>query len=169
MTARSAIRRLVGVTIVFAMTTVVFAASPHYKRGSPQCTTSGDPDNLTATCSGDLAGLGNEDVLITVSLTASSTPICSAPGNPENQVKGQNPVNVTASDSDLFPKDEIKNGTLHFGPITATTTVEVPTGKAAGCPNDNWNVTLGDFTVVAKLTVEQPPGTVIDSLTRTFP
>jgi hypothetical protein len=74
----------------------------------------------------------------------------------------------TASDSDLIDALEIKNGTLHFGPITATATVEVPTGKAAGCPNDNWNVTLGDFTVVAKLTVEQPPGTVIDSLTRTF-
>jgi hypothetical protein len=168
MTARTSIRRFVGAAIVFAMMTVVFAASPHYKRGSPTCTKTGDPDNVTATCSGDLAGLGNEDVLITVSLTASSTPICSAPGNPDNQVKGQNPVNVTASDSDLIDASEIKNGTLHFGPITATATVEVPTGKAAGCPNDNWNVTLGDFTVVAKLTVEQPPGTVIDSLTRTF-
>ena len=147
---------------VFA--TAVFAANPHYKRGSPQCSVSG----TTATCTGSIAGLGNEDVRIVVSITGTAQPFCSAPGNPANIVPGQNPVTFAATGEDIVPADELKNGTLSFS-VTATAVITTPTAQQAGCPNPRWNVTVGPATVESlTLTVEQPIGVVIDSLTRTF-
>jgi hypothetical protein len=143
----------------------VFAASPHYKRGSPTCTING----TTVTCSGDIAGLGNEDVVVTVSATGTAQPFCSAPGNPANVVPGQNPVDFTATGSQTIPAGQLKNGNLTFS-VSATATVPTPTAEQAGCPNPNWNVTISQATITSfTLTIEQPPGTVIDDLTVTGP
>jgi hypothetical protein len=163
MLGRRGIAQIVAALIISVTGAAVFAASPHYKRGSPQCVTGG----TTATCSGALAGLGNEDVRITVSITGTAQPFCSAPGNEANVVPGQNPVDFTASASVTVPASEIKNGTLNFS-VSATAVVPVPTAQEAGCPNPNWNVTISQATVSSlTLTVEQPPGNIIDSLTRT--
>lgn len=145
----------------------VAAASPHYKgrNGQPVCTISGN----TASCtSGEVAGLGNENVRVTVSLAASAGTFCHNPGN-SNVVPGQNPANATGSTSiDLSP-DQIKNGTLVIPPIQTTVTVSVPSPDVAGCPNDQWTVTLGPVTFGPGFyTFEQPPGTVIDKLSFTF-
>jgi hypothetical protein len=150
---------IIGVSVA-----AVFAASPHYKRGSPQCSASG----TTGTCSGSIAGLGNEDIRITVSVTGTAQPFCAAPGNPGNLVPGQNPVDFTASASQTIPASAIKNGTLSFS-LSATAVVPTPTAEEAGCPNPNWNVTISQASISSiTLTVEQPVGTVIDSLTRIF-
>jgi hypothetical protein len=101
---------IIGVSVA-----AVFAASPHYKRGSPQCSASG----TTGTCSGSIAGLGNADVKITVSVTGTAQPFCAAPGNPGNVVPGQNPVDFTASASQIVSADDIKNGNLTFS-VSAT-------------------------------------------------
>jgi hypothetical protein len=154
---------IIGVSVA-----AVFAASPHYKRGSPQCSASETTGTATGTCSGSIAGLGNEDVRITVSVTGTAQPFCAAPGNPDNVVAGQNPVDFTASASQIFQASEIKNGNLSFE-VSATAVVTTPTAEEAGCPNPNWNVTISQASVSSiTLTVEQPVGTGIDSLTRTF-
>ena len=164
MLGKRGIAQLVAALIICSSGAAVFAASPHYKRGSPQCVTGG----TTATCSGALAGLGNEDVRITVSITGTAQPFCAAPGNPANIVAGQNPVDFTASASVTVPASEIKNGTLNFS-VSATAVVPVPTAQEAGCPNPNWNVTISQATISSlTLTIEQPIGVVIDSLTRTI-
>lgn len=161
---RSQVVLALAALILSVSAAAVFAASPHYKRGSPQCSTSG----TTGTCSGSLAGLGNEDVRITVSVTGTAQPLCSAPGNPANVVPGQNPVDFTASASVTVPASEIKNGNLNFS-VSATAVVPTPTAEEAGCPNPNWNVTISEASITSlTLTIEQPVGTVITSLTRTI-
>ena len=116
---RSTVVLVLVALIISVSGAVVLAASPHYKRGSPDCDISG----LTATCSGTIAGLGNEDVKITVSITGTVQPFCAAPGNPNNVVPGQNPVDIAATGSVIIPADLDKNGNLTFGPVTTTATV----------------------------------------------
>jgi hypothetical protein len=163
-TRRNVLRNVIVLGIVSISVSAVLAASPHYKRGSPQCSASG----TTGTCSGSLAGLGNDDLKISIAVTGTATPFCAAPGNESNIVPGQNPVDFVASNSVTVPASEIKNGTLNFT-ISATAVVPVPTAEEAGCPNPNWNVTIGGASVSSlTLTIEQPPGTVLTQLTRTF-
>jgi hypothetical protein len=155
---------LVLVALIMGVSvTAVFAASPHYKRGSPQCSAGG----TTGTCSGSIAGLGNEDIRITVSVTGTAQPFCAAPGNPDNVVPGQNPVDFMASASVTVPASEIKNGNLSFS-LSAIAVVPTPTADEV-CSNKNWNVTISEASITTlTLMIEQPPGTVIGSLTRTL-
>jgi hypothetical protein len=155
---------LVLVALIMGVSvTAVFAASPHYKRGSPQCSAGG----TTGTCSGSIAGLGNEDIRITVSVTGTAQPFCAAPGNPDNVVPGQNPVDFMASASVTVPASEIKNGNLSFS-LSAIAVVPTPTADEV-CSNKNWNVTISEASITTlTLMIEQPPGTVVGSLTRTF-
>lgn len=153
-------------TAVLALGVVLVAAHPHYKKGgTPVCTVT----DLTADCSGGLvAGLGNADVRVTVALSVSAPTFCHNPGN-SNIVPGQNPAIATGSTSIDLSADLIKNGTLALPPISTTVTLVTPTPDAAGCPNDNWTVTVGDPTVgPGTYTFEQPPGTPLEDLSFTF-
>ena len=77
-------------------------------------------------------------------------------------------MDFVASASVTVPASELKNGTLNFT-VSATAVVPVPTAEEAGCSNSNWNVSLSGASVTSiTLTIEQPPGTVLNSLTRTF-
>ncbi len=160
--------RFLVAVIVSLTAAAVFAASPHYKKGGqPVCTI--NTINGTATCSaGTVAGLGNDDVRVTVSLSASAGTFCHNPGN-NNIVPGQNPANATSSSTLNFSPDQIKNGTLAIPPISVSVTIATPTADTAGCPNDSWTVTLGTVTFSnGTYTFEQPPGTVIPQLSFTF-
>lgn len=144
----------------------LFAANPHYKKGGqPVCTIDGN----TASCgTGLVAGLGNEDVRVTVSLGASADTFCHNPGN-SNVVPGQNPAIATGSTSIDLSADQIKNGTLTLPAIQTTVSVPVPTVAAAGCPNSNWSVSLGEITYGPGVyTFEQPPGEEVAKLSFTF-
>lgn len=144
----------------------LIAAHPHYKRGGqPVCTIT----DATADCGpGVVAGLGNEDVRVTVSLAAAADTFCHNPGN-SNVVPGQNPALATGSTSLDLSADQIKNGTLTLPAISTTVTVPTPTPEGAGCPNENWTVTLGPVTYgPGTYTFEQPPGTPIEALSFTF-
>jgi hypothetical protein len=121
---------VVGVTAAIAV-----AASVHFKPKGPNFTDNG----TTLTATGTLAGLGNEDVTITLEATgvASTTGFNSG----GNAAPGQN-VNVTVTASVTISADQIKNGEVFFA--IATPQPRQPTGKEAGFPNDGWTAVITD-------------------------
>jgi hypothetical protein len=153
-TRRSAVSLLVGLFVAVTAASV-FAANVHFKGGQPTCTA----DGLTITCTGQLAGLGNEDILVTISGNATFETTCVNRGGTE--APGQNPALSAFSDSQLISGEDIENGTLSFAAV-ATITAPTPTAAQAGCPNGNWTVTVGEATVSSvSLTVQQPVGTTV--------
>ena len=140
---------------------VVLADSPHYKKG-PSVVDNG----LTATATGTLAGLGNGNVLATLSFpNARGTTICTNQGG--NSAPGQNPA-LPVSVSGTASIGNPKNGTLSF---TVTTAVPPnPTPQAAGCPNGNWtasfdNITFGSGTLTIQQDTCPPNGCYATVLT----
>jgi hypothetical protein len=125
----------------------VWAASPHYKKG-PSVVDNG----FTATATGTVTGLGNGDVIVTLSFpNATGTTTCTNPGG--NTAAGQNPATPAATSGSVLI-DDPKNGTLSF--TVTTTPPPNPSPQAAGCPNGNWtaafdNITFGSGT----LTIQQ--------------
>ena len=115
-----------------------YAASPHFKKGGvPVCTFSGTT-SIPVTCGGTLAGLGNEDLNLHLSVSGFALYQCQNGGG--NTAPGQNKVLEGPATSDTsIPADAIKNGNLTFTTNPATLTA-APTvsGAVAGCPNPNW-------------------------------
>jgi len=166
MSTRRNVSRLLVALILSVTGAVVFAASPHYKKGGqPVCTASGDK----VTCStGQVAGLGNFDVVVSISFTASQGQLCTNQGG--NTAPGRNPATGTGGASIGIPGSEIKNGTLTVPSISATAVITASSAAEAGCPNSNWSVSLtGPVTISGgTYTFESPPGTVIPQLSFTF-
>jgi hypothetical protein len=147
------------------------AASPHFKRGgSPVCTVSISGSTATTTCRTVLAGLGNDDLVATVTVSGSAVYQCQNAGG--NTAPGQNKVLVgPAVAPSFFSGDEIKNGNLTIvtdpAVLTAPSTVS---GSAAGCPNPNWTGVNPVLTVTSiSLVIEQPLGNVIFSCLKSDP
>jgi hypothetical protein len=135
----------------------VWAASPHYKKG-PTVVDNG----LTATATGTLAGLGNGNVIVTLSFpNATGTTTCTNPGG--NQAAGQNPATPAAvSGSQLIT--QVKNGTVSF--VVTTDPPANPSSAAAGCPNGNWtaafdNITFGSGTITVQQETFQGSGVYV--------
>jgi hypothetical protein len=77
---------------VFASTITTFGQSVHLKGGA-NAEPSFVDKGLALNVAGSLAGLGNEDLLVTLSATAAATSTCTNQGG--NQAPGQNPAEVT--------------------------------------------------------------------------
>ncbi len=162
--------RRVGVAIfaVLAAALVIasgaYAANVHLKGGKnaePSFTDNG----LTLSASGELSGLGFGDVLVTLSATADVTATCT--NNGQHQAPGQNPAPITVTGSEAIPAGEIKNGNTPFGVITEEPTT--PIAGAPDCPNPNWSEDITDLAFTsATITVEQPVGTVVLTVSCTF-
>jgi len=111
-----------------------FSAHPHFLEGPTCC-----QENSSVTCTGDIAGLGGENIDVIV--TASGTTTCTNRG-----AGGQEPpgLNTTATGSETNIK--VKNGRTEFA---VTATAENP------CPDRMIATTT--FTS-ATITVVQPSG-----------
>src|SRR5438552_448341 len=107
MSTRTNVGRFVVALIISVTPLALLASSPHYKKGGqPVCTANGD----TVTCStGQVAGLGNFDVQVSMTFTATQGQVCHNPGNPDNYVQGQNPATGTGGGSVSIPAGDIKN------------------------------------------------------------
>jgi hypothetical protein len=144
---------MLAVGLVAALTAGgVWAASVHFKHGSPSFFDNG----LTLTAFGDLAGLGNENIVVRLEANANATAVCTNPSG-ANQPPGQNPAPVTVTGAQAIPASEIKNGTVGFRVTTDSPLSPIP--GAPGCPNPNWTETITDMTFTcADVIVEQPAG-----------
>jgi hypothetical protein len=144
--------------------TTAFASSVHLKGGAnakPSFTDNGSSLNAT----GALSGLGNGDVLVTLTARANVTSTCTNQGG--NQAPGQNPAPITVSGSEAIPASEVKNGTVSFNVNTAAPNPII--AGAPDCPNTNWTEAITDLAFTsAVITVEQPVGTTVLTVSCTF-
>ncbi|HZM77987.1 MAG TPA: hypothetical protein VFC19_19890 [Candidatus Limnocylindrales bacterium] len=155
---------------ILTASVMAFAAGPAlaqnvHLKGGAKAEPSFVDNILTLSASGALAGLGNGDVLITLSATGNPTATCANKG--QNQPPGQNPAEVEVRGSQSIPEGEIDNGNVPFSVTTEAPVSPIP--GAPDCPNPNWTETITDVAFTsARITVEQPPGTVVLTVTCTF-
>ena len=104
-------RRILGICgLIFLASAIGVASNVHLKGGAnaePAFTDLG----LALQAAGSLAGLGNGDVLVTLSATADVTATCTNQGG--NAAPGQNSAPITVSGSLAIPEDEIRMAPRH--------------------------------------------------------
>lgn len=151
-----------GAFTVFVGADTASAANVHLKKPGVSATDNG----LTLTVSGALAGLGNGDVLVTLSATADVSANCTNPAG-QSKVPGQNPAPITVTGSVAIPDPQSKNGTTPF--TVATTAPQTPIAGAPDCPNSGWSENITDLAFTSfSLVVEQPVGTTVLEVQCTF-
>jgi len=159
-------RRLIILAAAVATATIAVSAamgaSPHFKKGGePSCSFSGTT-SIPVTCTATLAGLGQQDLNVHLSVSGFALYQCQNGGG--NTAPGQNKVLAGPASSDTaIPASAVKNGNLTFttNPATLTTPAMV-SGAVAGCPNNNWMGVNPTLTLTSiSLVIEQPPGTAI--------
>lgn len=134
------------------------AASVHMK--PPHSNPAYFDHDVTLSTAGSLSGLGNVDLVVTLSATGNPVATCTNPGSGGTQPPGRNPAQVTLTGTQAIPAGSIINGTISFGLETSRPASPIP--GAPGCPNSSWTETITDVAFTsATVTVQQPAGTSV--------
>jgi hypothetical protein len=163
-------RKTVAIVIA-ALAIIGLAASPAsassvHLKGGKNAEPSFTDNVLSLNASGELSGLGNGDVLITLTARADVTSTCTTPSG-STEAPGQNPAPLTVSGSQAIPAGEIKNGTVAFSVSTVAPNAII--AGAPDCPNPNWIEAITDLAFTsAVIQVEQPAGTVVLTVSCAF-
>src|SRR5439155_25288655 len=91
-----------------------YAANVHYKAKPPLTFTD---MGLFLNATGALTGLGNGDLVIT--LTAQGQPVATCTNGGSHQAPGQNPAVVTLGGAQAIPGSAVKNGNVGFNVDTS--------------------------------------------------
>jgi hypothetical protein len=144
--------------------TAAYASSVHLK--PPHANPTFVDHGLTLEVVGNLAGLGEGDVIITLDADANVTATCTNPAG-ATQPPGQNPAPISVTGVEPIPEGEIDNGNLPFDVATAGPATPIP--RAPDCPNRKWTEAILDLAFTsATIQVEQPAGTVVLTIVCTF-
>ena len=131
-----------AVVSVLALAGVASADSPHFKRGSPAALSD---DGLTFSQKASVSGLGNGDIVVTLTITnVQPTARCTNPAG-QTKVPGQNPAPTDVSGSVAVPGSDIKNGNLTITVSTSEPTSPIP--GAPDCPNTGWTESIIDMSL----------------------
>jgi hypothetical protein len=157
---------LVSVLVALALTMSLAAGSSVHLKGGKNAKPSFTDNGLSLSATGALSGLGNGDIQVTLVAAANVTSTCTNPAG-ATQPPGQNPAPITVSGGQSIPASEIKNGTVNFN-----VTTNAPASTIAGapdCPNPQWTEAISDLAFTsATITIEQPPGNVVLTVSCTF-
>jgi hypothetical protein len=150
--------RKIGIIAVLSLLVTAFAAVPvlaqtsgaHFTRnGEPVCTIT-DSGGATASvdCTAQLAGLGNEDIISSTTVSGFAVYTCQNQGG--NQAPGQNRVLEGPTTTPVtIPAGEIKNGRATVPGTSTLTAAPTVSGAAAGCPNNNWTGVNPEVTITS--------------------
>jgi len=128
------------------------ASSIHLK-GGPSSEPAFTDNGLTLSVSGELSGLGNQNITVNLDATGVPRATCTNPAG-STQPPGQNPASVTLSGTQHIAAGEIKNGTVPFSLTSAGP--ESPIRGAPDCPNRKWTEAITDIAFTsATITVTQ--------------
>src|SRR5262245_19339145 len=164
---RRIISTLSAVLLVGAIAASVALASSVHLKGGKNAKPAFNDKGLKLKATGELAGLGNGDVLVTLTAQANPTATCTNPGTGVHQPPGQNPAPVTVTGTVAIPQGEIKNGNVGFSVRTAPPVT--PILGAPDCPNSKWTEDITDIAFTsAEITVQQPVGTTVLTVQCTF-
>ena len=117
--------------LLVAVSAAVATAAVRFHAG-PTCTDQG----LTLNCTGNVSGLGQEPLTVTISSPATATTTCA---NPAGNVAPGQTFTFIASGTQTVQVD--KNGRATFNLTTPT-----PTPPAGSCPNPKWTANVTDVT-----------------------
>ena len=162
---RKTLLSVVAATLALVLVVAAADAANVHLKGGKNAKPSFFDNGLSLSGSGSLSGLGNGDVLVTLSAEADVISTCRNAGG--NAAPGQNPAPLTVTGSVAIPASEIKNGTTSF-----SVTTQAPNPVIAGapdCPNTNWTESIDDLKFKSlTIAIEQPPGTPVLTITCTF-
>jgi hypothetical protein len=148
-------KKLLLVLSLVLAATIAAAANVHLKGGKNAEPTFFD-NGLKLEVIGAIAGLGNENGLVTLIAEGNPIATCQNPGNGEHFPPGQNPAPVTLTGTQAFDPDDFeKNGNYTF--TVETDAPETPVAGAPDCPNVRWTEEIIDVAFTsATIIVEQP-------------
>jgi hypothetical protein len=150
---------VLGLVLLLLLAAPIATAANVHLKGGKNAEPAFYDHGLALEASGELAGLGYENVVITMDAEADVESTCTNQGG--HQAPGQNPAPITVSGTaTLDPSEFKKNGNTPFAVITEEPDPIIP--GAPDCPNPNWTETIEDLLFTsAVITVEQPEGTTV--------